>query len=75
MSRARFCEAGVHLLFGGDVDLAEHAAEFRGQRFASGFIQVEQRDPDAMGGEAARGGRAQAGGAAGDDGARCWRRV
>ena len=65
---ARLGEAGVDLLFAGDVDLAEHAAQFRGQRFAGGFVQVEQRDLDAVSGEAARGGGAQAGGAAGDDG-------
>jgi hypothetical protein len=65
---ARFGEAGVHLLFAGDVHLAEHAAQFSGQRLASGFVHVEQRDPDATSGEAARGGRAQARGAAGDDG-------
>ena len=56
---ARFCEAGVHLLFAGDVHLAEHATQFSGQRFARGFVQVEQCDPDAMSGEAARGGRAR----------------
>ena len=65
---ARVREAGVHLLFAGDVHLAEHAAKFSGQRLASGLVHVEQRDPDAMSCEAARGGRTQTGGAAGDDG-------
>ena len=66
---ARACgEAGVHLLFAGNVDLAEHAAQFLGQRLAGGFVEVEQRHLDAVLGEAPRGGGAETGGAAGDDG-------
>ena len=65
---ARLGEAGVDLLVAGDVDLAEHAADFLGQGLAGGFVQVEDRDLDAVLGQAARGGGAEAGGAAGDDG-------
>ncbi len=57
MRGARLGEAGVDLLVAGDVDLAEHAAEFLRQRLAGGFVEVEQRDLDAVLGEAPRGGR------------------
>jgi hypothetical protein len=66
--RAGLGEGGVDLLLGGDVDLAEHAAQFLGERFALLRVEVEQRDLHAVAGQAARGGGPQAGGAAGDDG-------
>ena len=48
MRGARLGEAGVDLLFVGHVDLAEHAADLLGQRFAGFCVQVEQRDLDAV---------------------------
>ena len=52
----------------GDVDLAEHTAEFLGDRLALFFLKVEDGDLHALGGELPRGRGAKAGRAAGDDG-------
>ena len=45
MRGAGLGEAGVDLFLVGDVDLAEHAADFRGQRFAGFGVQVEDARP------------------------------
>ncbi len=54
----------------GDVDDGRpgDAAEFGRYREALFFLQIEDRDLHALGGERARGGGAEARGAAGDDG-------
>ncbi len=65
---ARLGEGGVDRRVVGDVALAEDAAEFGRDREALFFLQVEDRDLDALGGERARGGGAEARGTAGDDG-------
>ena len=48
MRGARLGEAGVDLLIAGDVDLAEHAAQLLRHRLALGFVDVEDRDLDAV---------------------------
>ena len=65
---ARFGEGGVDRCVVGDIAFAEHAAEFGGERGALFFLQVEDRDLDALGSERARGGGTEARGTAGDDG-------
>ena len=61
-------EAGVHIRVGGDVDLAEDAADFACDLLALLFVHVEQSDLHPLRGEGSGGGLAEAGGAAGDDG-------
>src|SRR5690606_7463648 len=65
---ARLGEGGIDRGVVGDVAFAEHAAEFGGDRLALFFLQVEDRDLDALRGERTRGGGAEARGAAGNDG-------
>ena len=57
----------IDLRVGGDIDLAEHAADLPGDGFALLHVEVEDGDLDAVGSERARGGCAKAGRAAGDD--------
>ena len=67
-SLARPGEARIDVLFGGDVDLAEDAADVLRHRFALLFVHVEDGDADAVGRQRPNGGFAEARGAAGDDG-------
>ena len=67
MCCTRLGETGIDLLLTGDVDFAEDPADVAGERFALCFVEVEQRDPNAPGGQATSGGGAQSGSAAGDD--------
>ena len=68
MGLTRLGETGIDILVAGHVDLAEHAADFGGQRGALFLVHVEDRDLCAFGGERARSRRAEAGCTAGDDG-------
>jgi hypothetical protein len=65
---ARLGERGVDLRRRGHVDLAEHAADFRGQRLAKITVEIEERDLDAMRRQHPRGGRAKPRRTAGHDG-------
>src|SRR3546814_8590611 len=65
---ARLGEGGIDARVVGDVAFAEDAADFLGDRLALFFLQVEDRDLDALCRERARGRRAEARSAAGDDG-------
>ena len=60
-------EGGVDVFVGGDVALAEDAADFLGYDFAFGVVHVEDRDLHAVRRQRPRGRLAEAGGAAGDD--------
>src|SRR3546814_20387038 len=71
MRFARLGEGGVDRCVVGDVAFAEDAAEFGGDRETLFFLQVEDRDLDALRRERARGRGAEARGTAGDDGGYC----
>jgi hypothetical protein len=60
-------KAGVDLFLGGDVALAEDAADFLCDFFALGFVHVEDGALHALGRQVADRGFAEAGGAAGDN--------
>jgi hypothetical protein len=64
---ARLGEAVDDALLVVDVDLAEQAADRLRDLGALGFVDVEDRDLDAGGGQRLADGLAQAGRAAGDD--------
>src|SRR3546814_20789290 len=72
---ARLGKGGIDAGVVGNVAFAEHAAEFGGDRLALFFLQIEDRDLDALGGERAGGRGAEARGAPGDDGRSEERRV
>ena len=65
---ARLGKGGVDRCVVGDVAFAEDAAEFGRDREALFFLQVEDRDLDALRGKRARGSGAEARGTTGDDG-------
>ena len=65
---ARLGERGVDLRRRGHVDLAEHAADFRGQRLAKIAVEIEERDLDAVRCQHPSGSRAKPGCTAGHDG-------
>src|SRR3546814_12079509 len=60
---ARLGEGGIDARVVGDVAFAEDAAAFLGDRLALFFLQVEDRDLDALCPQRARGRRAQIGSA------------
>ena len=58
--RAALGEAGIDRVFLGHIDQAEHAAQFLGQGFAGGLVQIKQGHLHAVGGQAACRRRTQA---------------
>ncbi len=65
--RPGFREPRVDAFVGGHVDIAEQAADLRGDRLALFGIAVEYRDLHALLGECPRGGRAEPGCGTGHD--------
>ena len=71
MACACLGKASVNAFVAGDIDVAKHAANFSGKRFALVGLQVENRDPHTLCSERPCSCFAKARCAAGDDGCDC----
>ena len=63
-----FCKGGIDLCFLGDINLAEHAADFGSDGFAKCLVEIEDGNTYALGCKSARGCSAKSRRASGNDG-------